>query len=218
MTCSDTKPKPQILILGGQQFTGLASELIHSRYNTCYQNYDIVAVTKPHALSKEVLKSCCNIEDSASNYIILCVGENDCNPYELITHLASTLQSIKKMNVIVMNILHNRFINEKLLNNLIYNICFNFPNCQFINFPMSLKYNKKNYLLECCKKINFILDMQYYKKRFLTFKNIKCKKSASHMKRDLNVAKKGTIPYYFPFLKKDDQNTNKNCNNLFFLE
>lgn len=101
-------------------------------------------------------------------------------------------------------------------------------------------YNKKIYLLNCTKKINFYLDMQYYNKRFLTFKNKhefrstveNNKKNNLHYNTqyytnnfsqptlnrlsinrsndNTNIPKRGTMPSYFPIIKK----YNKNIENI----
>lgn len=211
--------KPKILIAGGQQLTGLASALISSRRETCYQEYDILSVTKPYAPSEEILQSCKYIEDAPGNYVILCIGEHECNPYRLITNLSKTLQSFQKTNFVVINVTKNKCLNEKMLNNLIHNICYNFSNCIFLNIPKYFQYNKKVCLSEYCKRINYILDMQYYKEHFLSNNKIKgFLKSQQNDKKYINKARKGTIPYYFPIVKKCNiDNVSKNSNNLFFL-
>lgn len=197
--------KPCIFITGGQQCTGLASELISSREDTKYEQYDIFSFTKPQAPSDEIITSCENITDSEKNYVILCIGENDKNPYKLLCNLVQILRSLPKTNFIVLNIRKNIYLNENLLNNLLYSTCNNFINCKFLNimaFP-SYKYNKKEYLLQCCKKINYILDMQYYKKKFLTINKINKNCKRDNSSRNYYVlAKPGTIPYYFPIIQK----------------
>lgn len=182
--------KPKILILGGHQLT-------------CYQEYDILSITKPYALSEEILQSCKYIEDAPGNYVILCIGEYECNPYRLINNLSKTLQSFQKTNFVVINVIKNKFLNEKMLNNLIHNVCYNFSNCIFLNIPKYLQYNKKACLFEYCKRINYnILDIQYYKDHFLSYNKIKSfLKSQQNDKNYINKARKGTIPYYFPFVK-----------------
>lgn len=212
---STFKLNPEIRIIGGQQLTGLASQLIYSRRNTKYQEFNILSSTKPHAPTELILEPRGEIEDSPRNYIILCVGENDCNPYNILIHLSIMLQSLPKTNFIVLNVLRNNFLNEKLLNNSIHNICHNFSNCKFLNISLFFKYNKISYLAECCKKINFILDMKYYKDTFLTSSNKNIFNIKSQDNNYINLAKKGTIPYYFPIVKKSIQNICNINNHLF---
>ncbi|KAL4720083.1 hypothetical protein ACJJTC_017326, partial [Scirpophaga incertulas] len=75
--------RPEILIIGGQQISGLSSQLIRTRINSNYENYQISSVVKPNATSSELLKTCQNINDNSDNFILLCIGEDDKNPTKL---------------------------------------------------------------------------------------------------------------------------------------
>ncbi|CAG4956755.1 unnamed protein product [Colias eurytheme] len=83
---SQTKPNnvPEILLIGSQQCKGLTLELIHSRYGTKYGKYYINSWIKPYAKTVSLLNSLDSFHDLPENYLVLCVGENDTNPYERI--------------------------------------------------------------------------------------------------------------------------------------
>lgn len=203
----NTKELPKILIVGGQQCTGLASELIHSRHNTSYGKYHTSSIMKPYAKSEEILKACYEFEDSIDNYIIMCLGENDTNPYQLMIDLSYALRSIQNTNIIILNVRRNIHLNETMLNNTIKNISKHFSNCSYLDIPINYaNCTKKQYLLQTCDKINSIIDTQYYKKTFLTLNQNKsnpssqCNQSCKCILQTSKV-KKGTIPYYFPIKK-----------------
>ncbi|CAG4955872.1 unnamed protein product [Colias eurytheme] len=104
--CIQDVPKndPEILIIGGQQFIGLAPILIRSRRNTKYQKYKIHSFTKPYAPAADIL-SCSNmLRDYDDNYLIISIGENDSNPFQLMASLTKTLGSFKNANIIVINL------------------------------------------------------------------------------------------------------------------
>lgn len=188
--------KPQILILGGEQCTGLASKLIYSRRNTKFETYSISSITKPNAKSDEILKQCINFPDCENNYVILCIGENDTNPVMTIIHLLNTLKDIKKTNIIMLNVIKNKYLNQHMLNNEIKNVCSHFLNCSYLNITTDY-YTQSFYLNEVCKKINLMLDSKYYDTYILpSYKNnLKIKKNKK--------CGKGTIPYYFPIIDKN---------------
>ncbi|CAG4928707.1 unnamed protein product [Colias eurytheme] len=81
---SQSKPNnvPEILLIGSQQCKGLTLELIHSRYGTKYGKFYINSWIKPYAKTVSLLNSLDSFHDLPENYLVLCVGENDTNPYE----------------------------------------------------------------------------------------------------------------------------------------
>lgn len=199
-TSPEIQSRPQIIICGGQQLSGLASELIHSRMGSKYENYKVSALIKPNAETPEILKCCQNVHQSKDDYLILSVGENDVNPNKLLYELITIIKSLKNINIIIVNVCRNKSLNELMLNNLLKNICHNFENCRFLDIGLNVQY-KKNFLHNACYKINLILDNIYYTKHFLTLKkNDHVQKSQNYNNQKQQV--KGTIPYYFPIISK----------------
>ncbi|CAG5023706.1 unnamed protein product [Parnassius apollo] len=82
----------KIFIIGSQQCVGLSSHLIISRQQSRYNKYNISSITKPYATAEEILKSCYKLQPNESNYVILCVGENDTTPTKLSIELSSALR------------------------------------------------------------------------------------------------------------------------------
>lgn len=225
--------KPKVQILGGQQCSDLASALIHSRNNTNYQKLRITSTIKPHATTEEILSSHYELCDNQNNFLILCVGESDKNPNNIIIQLASILKCIKKTNVIVLSIFNNSYLNETLLNHLLKNISQNFKNCTFLELGRHY-YSKKRYLFNTCKEINCIIDTNYYNHTFLSYKEpVRVSTVTNTFKEPIvtntykepvvinsvtkNTQKaipvKGTIPYYFSKI-----NMNNSPNKTFFRD
>ncbi|KAH9629228.1 hypothetical protein HF086_008310 [Spodoptera exigua] len=206
--------KPELHILGGQQFAGLASQLIHSRANSNYEKYRISSTIKSQASSEEILKSSCELTDSSDNYIIVCVGENDTNPNKIVIELVSLLKNMQKTNVVVFNVLHNKYLNTNMINNSIQLICKNFKNCSFVKVD-SYNSNKYYYFMELCRKINYVIDSKFYSRVFLTGRN---KFVNNNDKTEYKtVPRRGTIPYYFkPISRTTNQYDNNAITQQFF--
>lgn len=196
---------PKVYIAGGHQMSGLASRLIRSRVETKYEKYNISSVTKPNATSKEILKCCHGVEQSMDNFLILSVGEHDVNPNELMYELIATLKSLQNINIIIVNIIRNKSLNELMLNNMFKNICHNFENCNFLNIDSDINYKRID-LQIACHNINYMLDCKYYKNNFLSLQNLESRETKPQ---------KGTIPYYFPVTPKPHNITNINKDKFF---
>lgn len=185
--------------MGGQQCTGLASQLIQSRKESNYLKYNISSITKPGAGAEEVLKPSYKLKDSQDNCLIACVRENNTNPNKIIIELSAMLKCFQYTQIIVLKVLHNESLNEYMLNTTLKNICKNFTNCTFVDInPYNYYYkNKFNYFSYVCKQINYVIDSNYYDRYFLRYKstNVQPRLLQSN-------PKKGTIPFYFPLVDK----------------
>lgn len=238
--CIETAPKninnvPEdcqktIWIFGGQRSVGLASRLINSRQNTQYEKYNISSATKPNASSEEILKRCQEWPIQKTDKIILGVGEHDKNPNKVICELYKALNLFKLNDVLVLNVVNNKHLNEAKMNYELRMLCKIFPNVTFIAPPGNSRYkpaNTNNTLYtvnETCKELNVIIDYLDYKSKYLNFKKIKSNgyvtssvknhktlmspthSTISKIKNQLPtepVAKKGTIPYYYPIISKN---------------
>lgn len=193
----------QIKIFGTQQIRNLASNLIQSRINNKYESYKIFSTTKPQADAAEVLRECTKIDiqelDKLDKFII-CVGENDKNPMEVLSNVHSIVKKLKNCSVIVLNVVKNRYINTNILNEKLEQICKN-NNCYFIN-----DISEKCSMYNLCNKINRIIDTIDYDHKYLNLTELK-----KHMTRSSNNIQpksiKGTIPYLFArMIAKSKQN------------
>lgn len=213
--CDEVEKRPEILILGANQCVGLASKLISSRLNTNYEKYDISSVLKPYATSDEILKSCNVIQNREDNYIVLCIGENDRNPYNVVLELIEICKKMNKINILLLNINRNKLLNVFMLNNLLRNACNKFSNCTFLNVVLPSKYyTRKYYLSEVCKKINFNLDMHFYNKTYLVSKKSDNLGFKECLKNVRPIIKKGTILYYFQPIGKPGNKVSTNTLDL----
>lgn len=178
----------KITIIGSQQCVGLSSRLIHSRQNSRYNKYQVSSIIKPNAASEEILKTCYQLECNENNYVILCVGENDSNPTQLIFELAAAIKRMRSLNILLINIENNIYLNTIKLNNELKILCQNMDNCNFIEIS-NRNINRKYYLNDLCDNINRFIDYNDYSKTFLKSKKVRtCLKP---------VHKRGTIPFYF---------------------
>lgn len=121
-----------IYIIGGRQCLGLSSKLLDTGIG-----HNFTAFVKPEATTEEILKTCCIIKDKTDT-IILSVGEHDKNPTRVMTELSAILKSLSGRHVYVLSVKQNRYLNEKLLNYSMKNVCAQYPNCNFIDLTKKL--------------------------------------------------------------------------------
>lgn len=157
--------KKKIMIVGTQQCTGLAAELIKSRMDTRYEDYQVSAFIKPFAAAGEVLELCKNLEVDVHDRVIICVGENDEDPISTIAELYSVFKLQQHTTVIVLSVLKIKHINNKLLNSQLKYICNKFMQSYFVE----IRNHYTNYLKNICYSVNLLIDSMYYDKTFLYF-------------------------------------------------
>lgn len=221
----------KIMIYGTQQCVGLASALLVSRQNSKYDRYFVTANTKPYATTKEILKDCHSMKVRDMDKIVLCVGENDCDPKSVLNNLEDVLKNNVNNFVLVLNVVKNKHLNTYLLNKTIKKLCERYKNCYYVNC-----YSKYCTLSDICYSVNHVIDCIDYNRKFLNLNELK-----KHINRGSNPnpkqniannphvqmdtiphispgrsnvvnnedtksckAKKGTIPYYFPVVKNSD--------------
>lgn len=208
-----TKPRPgykKINIFGTQQTCNLASNLIQSRINNKYQKYEISAITKPGACAAEVLSGCLTMDTrelDELDKVIICVGENDKNPMDVLSNLHSAVKKLRNCSVIVINVLKNKHINTQTLNDKLSQICKN-NNCHFIN-----NITDNCTMTNVCDKINRIIDIIDYEFKYLNFAQLRKYIHKSNHTQVCN--KKGTIPYFFSRMQiKSKQKSNENSYNV----
>lgn len=184
----------KIHIFGTQRCVGLAAALSHSRVNSQYENYQIVAQTKPNAPCSEVTSNCRNVKLTTDDKVVICLGENDRSINIILSQLKNILDIFSCNTVIVLNVVKNVFLNVNKLNNSIKNVCSKYKKCHFVN-QISTE------LSDMCKSINFVIDCNDYNDKYLNpseiRKRIASGKSSFKLSIGIHETKKGTIPYYF---------------------
>lgn len=207
--------RKRLFIFGGQQCVGLASKLILSRENTCYENYELFSITKPFANTKEILKPCYEIIAKKSDLFILCVGEHDKNPIEVMMETAAIIKYLENYKIIIVSVMNNKYLNKEKLNNNIQTLCRNSYNCTYINSTVNQEVWKYKYVTKyqqiknMCNTINLTLDSMFYDKNFVICKNWPIKYKIININSN-KFPKKGTIPYYFKKVEKQKL-CNANC-------
>lgn len=210
---------PNIIILGDEQASGLATKLIKSRQNKWNDKYKIFGFIKPEASSSEVLRNCNEIRENTNrnDYVVICTGNNDCNPNIIFKNVCLALSNLEKTNVLILPANNNINLNEKMINNQLKLLANTYDNCTYID--THYLFNKETFVNLACQKINLHIDYSAYKKQFLTYRTFQTKN------HDSNKPKKGTIPYYFPKLSKKNSKVNdhtttipplQSINNQFF--
>lgn len=227
-----TDNKPGIFILGDQQAKGLSLNLIKSRDRKWNNIYRVSSIVKPNARSTQILESCDHLKKSIteSDIVILLLGANDKDPYQLFSEICIALYKLKNCKqVIIPEIQYNPYLNEQLLNHKIKLLVKQFENCIYLDYQSASFENNINNL---CFKLNIEIDYLDYKQKYLISINNKnnsnftvsnsnsiCnqltfeqnKRNLEQKIKDRNV-KKGTIPYYF---KKENSKKIHNTTQLF---
>lgn len=160
-----------ILIFGDQQVAGLASKLQTARAGKWNDVYKVFGEVKPNASSSAILESLEKKSQSISSdsIIIIAVGSNEKNPYELFASLCIVLSKLKDKKVYLLNVQQNIFLSTKLLNSEIKMIAKNFVSCKYIetNTNMYHGYYCLNSLEYLCFKLNIEIDYLKYERQCL---------------------------------------------------
>lgn len=163
--------KRKILILGSQQCSGLAQRINESRRNSKYEEYEVTSFVRPNAVTEDILQSSDHKNFTPKDKLILCVGENDSNPTNILIELSAFLKNNSNLNIIVLSISQNKYLNVSILNKYIRNICNHFQNCKFHDIT-SLCTVKSGCLDHLSKNINLLIDCIDYDEKYLNFDNI----------------------------------------------
>lgn len=191
-------PKKYIHIIGGNQCTGLASKLTETRQNTTYDKYSISANTHPEAPTDILLQSLNKININEQDKIVMCVGEEDTDPFKLVFNLQSALLNCKASAVIILSVRENKYLNEHNLNHMLKSACKHIKNCHFLQIN-NAHYGRKQYdVYKLCKTLNILIDELDYKSKYLNFNA----KKADKIGKNERTPKVGTIPYYFMKINK----------------
>lgn len=203
-----TEPN-RIFILGDQQLRGLSSEMYQSRLNTQFKHYTFDSLIKPDASSSEILKTCTNLHKNMNreDVLIIGVGSNDENPYQLFSELCNILNLVKNIKVFVVSVYNNPYLNISLLNNNIKLLLKNFDNCTFIDLNQYRILTKKALIYNLSSKLNTEIDFLCYKNKYLNLNSLYRTPAVSYNGK---ITRKGTIPYYFKL--QEMKNTKLKCN------
>lgn len=173
-----TDRRKKIWIFGSQRCVGFAANLVDLRKNTNYEVYDITSTTRPNASTEQVLNDCIHSNISKLDKIVIGIGENDSNPVMVTSELYNFLKCYRNNDIFVLNVVSNNCLNENMLNDQLKLLCNTFDNCQFVETNCCRQsINLQKYT---CKKLNSAIDYIDYKTNFLTFKNLKCRKTDTY--------------------------------------
>lgn len=221
--------KPKILLFGDQQLRGIASKIEELRAEK--KDFEIFSFIKPFATSSQVLGSVKNNMSmiKKGDIVILAVGCNDNSSSNVLSPLKNTIYCLPCNNVFIMEIPSNLNLGTYLLGSLnlqLKGLSNKYSNVKFIemtkNYTKIGSYYSKT---DLSFKINIEIDFLNYKNNFLDYKNIKknihsknpkikkgtipflfekqIQRNRNQKARSLcNAVPKGTIPYYFPAIKK----------------
>lgn len=133
--------------------------------------YNVSGEVKPNASSSAILK---NLENKSQlflrdNIIILAVGSNDKNPYELFTSLCNILSKLKNNRVYLLGVQRNNYLNTKLLNSELKMIAKNYTNCKYVETNLNIHHNYyyMNPLDYLSFKLNIEIDYLKYERECL---------------------------------------------------
>lgn len=178
------------------------------RLHSPYEEYQIISILKPYALSDEILKSLQLFNITSDDRVLLCVGEHDRNPMRVIIELSATLKSFTVCPIVIMSVVINNFLNVSKLNAKIRLIADYFDNVHFVQCENNYVSRKAN-AWEFYDKINRCLDQLDYDSKYLKYNlrkhikmNVDTKISKNSQCSIVQKYPKGTIPYYFGIVKK----------------
>ncbi|CAH2227139.1 jg3223 [Pararge aegeria aegeria] len=195
--------QPRIIILGDQQAMGLSSLLVNKWKGRWNNSYSITGFIKPYAKSKDVLSYCQTLAHSLGqkDRIILNLGANDSNPFEVLKVLLLALDKLKGTKVFVTQVNSNATISENVLNMHISSVLKLSDNC------ILLKNDRIN--LPQTKYIDIVSDLIIHEISKIDYEDnyiFSVKKKFNNLNSKKLLPKKGTIPYYFkPMTYKIDK-------------
>lgn len=212
-TYTANKNKNKIIIIGDQQATGVASTLIslRSRY-TNPRKYDICGAIYPQAPTSYILDktNLTKMDLNEDDWVILCIGSNDCNPTLLFVEISALLKYLKKPKIILTSVVSNRYLNISKLNSQLKTLLNCFKNCTYVNINLS----KISNLMcdEVTTQINLAIDKKDYNAYYLQLR----RNGFEPLKK--NNLKQTTIPHYFSKIAKTNKTgkTISNLKSLFF--
>lgn len=162
----EIKENPKRLFLfGGRQCAGLSSSLRKSRVRRPYEHYQIVSFIKPNAKSVDILNCAKLFDITPEDRVLICVGQHDSNPLEVMTELCIYLKSAK-CPVFVIKVFENVHLNVSKLNDMLIMISRQLKKSIYIDIDSSYHYSS----FDICSKINSIVDQHDYNQKFLNFK------------------------------------------------
>lgn len=188
----------------------LSKKLISHWKGKWNDNYTVSGIIKPYAKSYDILSYCKILESelNSSDRVILSIGTNDTNPFEVCKELCLALSKLKTPKVLIIPIYNNNKVNTDLLNNYISSIVKLHNNCIFIN--RSCTDFNFNYLTSITNLlIHEISKIDYNDKYIVDPKNFTNHRVIQNDAPPTIIPRKGTIPYYF---KSKALNTTLNSN------
>lgn len=205
--------KSKIIILGEQQLAGMTSVMINMWKGQWNDKYNITGFIRPNAKSGDILSYCDNLRHFNDNdRVILSVGSNDSNPFEIDKELYTALEKLHSTKVFLVPVVSNATLNENIVNNHISSIVKLYPNCTLLKKPATTnKLSKLNLVNFVSKQVIHEITKLDYNNKYIN--NIyKCHKlniTRQFKKVESKTHKKGTIPYYFKSANLENM-TNKN--------
>lgn len=170
-------PNGKIHILGTQQIAGLTKRLHELRLNSSYEKYSVEGIIKHYATSKQLLNT--EFQFKPFDKFIICVGENDSNPTTMLSELYMFINKYNSCPIIILSVLENKYLNEKLLNNNLELICNINKNCYFLRTHSNT-----------CHKLNVLIDSIDYDNKYLNFNKSpqsKCAELPSYFSTNLST-------------------------------
>lgn len=194
------QPKNKVLLLADEYGRGMRNIL----ESFIGKDFVVTAVLKPNAPLDQILRSCGTLckDFTKSDYIVILAGSNDTNPIKFQSFLYYYLNLFENTNVILGEICRSKHLNESKLNNCLKVISSQFINVKLLDLIFFEKHNDKycrfDKLNTCRSIVRTILCLNYKYKCSLVASNSVIPSDDKGTK----IHKKGTLPYYFPIIKK----------------
>lgn len=191
--------KSRIIVLGDQESKNLASSLITLRAGRRNpKQYNISGLTYPEATCDYIIQNSGIMKENLSeeDWLILCIGSNECNPTKFIVELSALIKNKCKPRIIVTSIIRNAYLNEYKLNAHLATLLQVFPNCSFVDLSLCTGKSNRTIIPTCPHElINNVVNVKDYDKLYIR-RGIMTK-SIPSVKPNIKIKQRGSIPYYF---------------------
>lgn len=129
-------PKHRVMLFADQTGYGMRKVL----QNCLGSTFIVTSIIKPHAPMSEILNSCADFCKDFTNtdFVIIMGGSNDTNPLKLQSVLYCKLNEMKHTNLLVGKIYKSKYLNVRMLNNLLKLTCDNCTNASYITMDTNL--------------------------------------------------------------------------------
>lgn len=158
-SCRTSKVKHRLLILADQAGYGIREKI----QKLLGDNFFVTCYLKPNAEIDQILRYSEHLckDFTKSDFVLILGGTNDSNLIKLQSFLYYMLHKIRHTNILIGEILRNKYFNVRKLNSLVKLICTYFNHSRYIVLNDEFQYGYINKLNVCRLLLRDILNVNY---------------------------------------------------------